>query len=193
MKMQAIALSLALATGLSTSQLALADDYVLDTKGMHSFIQFRIQHLGYSWLYGRFNDFDGRFSYDESAPEKTEVSVTIKTASVDSNHADRDKHLRSEDFLNTKAHPEATFKSTSYKPDGDGTGALEGELTLNGVTKPITLDVQEIGAGKDPWGGFRRGFLGTTRLALADYDINYNLGPASKEVELTLSVEGIKQ
>lgn len=193
MEVKAIAISLAMAVGLSTSQLVLADDYMLDTKGMHSFIQFRIQHLGYSWLYGRFNNFDGQFSYDEKAPEKAAVSVTIKTASVDSNHAERDKHLRGKDFLNTGAHPEATFKSTAYKPDGNGTGTLEGELTLNGVTKPITLNVQEIGAGKDPWGGFRRGFLGTTRLALADYNIDYNLGPASKEVELTLSIEGIKQ
>ncbi|CAA6824177.1 MAG: Protein yceI precursor [uncultured Thiotrichaceae bacterium] len=193
MKMKTVALSLLLASGLSASQWALADDYKLDIKGMHSFVQFRIQHLGYSWLYGRFNDFDGQFSYDENAPEKAAVNVSIKTTSVDSNHAERDKHLRGEDFLNVDEFPEATFKSTAYKPGSDGKATLEGDLTLHGVTKPVTLAVEEVGAGKDPWGGFRRGFIGTTTFALADFGIDYNLGPASKEVELTLSVEGIKQ
>lgn len=193
MKIKTAALSLLLAGGLSVSQLALADDYQLDIKGMHSFIQFRVQHLGYSWLYGRFNDFDGQFSYDEKAPEKATVNVTIKTTSIDSNHAERDKHLRGEDFLNVNKFPEAAFKSTAYKPAGDGKGTLEGELTLHGVTKPVSLDVEEVGAGKDPWGGYRRGFIGTTKFALADFGIDYDLGPASKEVELTLAVEGIKQ
>lgn len=191
MKMKTVALSLLLASGLSVSQMTLADDYKLDTT--HSFIQFRIQHLGYSWLYGRFNDFDGQFSYDEKAQDKSTVNVSIKTTSIDSNHAERDKHLRGEDFLDVDQFPEATFKSTAYKPADAGKGTLEGELTLHGVTKPVTLAVEAVGGGKDPWGGFRHGFIGTTKFALADFGMNYNLGPASKEVELTLSVEGIKQ
>ncbi|MGV6809367.1 MAG: YceI family protein [bacterium] len=182
-----------LASSLFASSLALAEDYVIDTKGMHAFIQFRIKHLGYSWLYGRFNEFDGKFSYDEAAPEKASISVNIKTASVDSNHAERDKHLRDTDFLDVKKFPEATFVSTAYQPTGDGTGTLAGNFTLHGVTKPISIAVKEIGAGKDPWGGYRRGFQGTTRFALADFGIEKDLGPASKEVEIILSIEGIKQ
>jgi polyisoprenoid-binding protein YceI len=169
-----------------------AEDYVIDTKGAHAFVQFRIQHLGYSWLYGRFNDFSGRFSYDEKDPAAAKVEVVIKTASVDSNHAERDKHLRAEELLNVAKYPEARFKSISYKPTGPGKATLTGELTLHGVTKPITIDVTEIGHGRDPWGGYRRGFEGTTRLKLKDYDIQRDLGPASAEVELTLSVEGIR-
>ena len=118
--------------------------------------------------------------------------MVIKTASVDSNHAERDKHLRGADFLNVAKYPEARFKSISYKPTGPGKATLTGELTLHGVTKPVNIDVTEIGHGRDPWGGYRRGFEGTTRLRLKDYGIQRDLGPASAELEMTLSVEGIR-
>jgi len=184
---------LALSAALLAHGPALADRYLIDTKGAHAFVQFRIKHLGYSWLYGRFNDFSGEFTYDEAAPNDSKVEVVIKTASLDSNHAERDKHLRGEDFLGVDKYPEATFKSTSYKETGFNQSVLEGELTLHGVTKPIKIEVTRIGNGPDPWGGYRRGFEGTTTLKLADFRIDYNLGPASREVELTLSVEGIRQ
>lgn len=170
-----------------------ADDYTIDSEGKHASINFRIQHLGYSWVYGRFNDFSGSFSFDEAKPETSKVEVTIKTSSVDSNHAERDKHLRSGDFLEAEKFPEAKFVSTAYKPNGDGTGSLTGDFTLKGVTKPLELKIRETGAGKDPWGGFRRGFEGSAKFALADYGITTDLGPASKEVELILSVEGVKK
>ena len=83
---------------LSSSAFAQVENYQIDTKGMHAFIEFKIKHLGYSWLKGRFNDFDGQFSYDTKNPENSAVNVSIKTASLDSNHAERDKHLRSKDF-----------------------------------------------------------------------------------------------
>lgn len=172
---------------------ALAENYLIDTKGAHAFIQFRIQHLGYSWLSGRFNTFSGNFSYDEKKPSAASVQVDIDPASIDSNHAERDKHLRSDDFLDVKKYPKAGFKSTSFSEKGNGTAVLEGELTLHGVTRPVTLDVQHIGHGDDPWGGYRRGFEATTKIALADYGIKYNLGPKSREVQLTISVEGIRQ
>ena len=188
-KLTAFALAAAM---LLPSQL-LAEKYVIDTEGSHAFIQFRIQHLGYSWLSGRFNTFSGNFEYDENNPDKASVQVEIDVASIDSNHAERDKHLRGDDFLDVKKFPKARFESTSFKDIGDGTAILKGNLTLHGVTKPVTIDVEHIGHGPDPWGGYRRGFEGTTRIALADYDINYNLGEKSKEVELTLSIEGIRQ
>jgi polyisoprenoid-binding protein YceI len=170
-----------------------ADDYVIDTEGAHAFIQFRIKHLGYSWLSGRFNHFSGTFSYDENNPEASSVEVTIKTASIDSNHAERDKHLRGEDFLNVDKYPEAKFVGTAFKETGDGTATLEGKLTLHGQTRPVTIEVEHIGHGPDPWGGYRRGFEGNTRITLADYGIDYDLGPASRELDLILSVEGIRQ
>ena len=184
-----------LAAGLlfGLSSPTLAADYVIDTKGAHAFVQFHIKHLGYSWLVGRFNTFSGEFSYDENNPQSAKVSVTIDTASVDSNHAERDKHLRDDDFLEVDKYPQARFVSTSYRDIGDGKGELKGELTLHGVTRPITIDVTHIGAGEDPWGGYRRGFEGRTSLTLADFNIKKNLGPASKEVHLWLGVEGIRK
>jgi polyisoprenoid-binding protein YceI len=170
-----------------------AADYVIDTKGAHASINFRIQHLGYSWLVGRFNEFHGSFSYDENNPGSSKIEVTIDPASIDSNHAERDKHLRSEDFLDVKKFPSARFVSSSYKEMGNNKATLTGNLTLHGVTRPITIDVEKIGGGPDPWGGNRLGFYGTTRLSLSEFGINYNLGPASREVELTLSIEGIRQ
>jgi polyisoprenoid-binding protein YceI len=173
--------------------ISMADEYLIDTKGAHAFIQFRINHLGYSWLLGRFNNFSGSFSYDENNPVASKVNVIIEADSIDSNHAERDKHLRGEEFLNVAKYPKARFTSTSFKDNGDGTAVLTGDLTLHGMTRNINIDVKHIGHGPDPWGGYRRGFEGTTILKLADYGITYNLGPASREVELFLSVEGVRQ
>ncbi len=176
-----------------SSQLWAAENYVIDTKGMHAFVEFKIQHLGYSWLKGRFNDFSGTFSYDDKNPEKSNVKVTIKTASVDSNHGERDKHLRSDDFLDVSKYPEAKFVSTKVVSTGKGTAKIHGNLTLHGVTKEVVIDAVEVGAGKDPWGGYRRGFTGTTKFAMADFGITKNLGPASTHVEMILNIEGIRQ
>ena len=108
--------------------------------------------LGYSWLYGRFNDFNGTFTVDADNPEKSSVQATIQTASVDSNHAERDKHLRGDDFLDVDKYPTATFQSTSIEKTGDKTAKITADFTLHGVTKPVTLDAKMIGYGDDPWG-----------------------------------------
>lgn len=170
-----------------------AENYVIDTKNAHASIEFRISHLGYSVLVGRFDDFDGTFSYDEKHPNTAKAEVNVRVASVNSNHAERDKHLRSKDFLVADKFPVAKFVSTSYEDKGHGKGILKGNLTLRGVTKPITIDVTQIGAGPDPWGGYRRGFTGTTTLTLKDFGITYDLGPTARTVNMILSVEGIRQ
>ena len=193
MTLRTLTASLPIAGSVFTSSPLLADDYEIDTKGAHASIKFRVQHLGYSWLYGRFNEFGGKFSYDEKAPEKASVEVNIKTASVDSNHAERDKHLRGDDFLDVAKFPEAKFVSTGYTPGEGEKGVLKGNLTLHGVTKPVEIAVRSLGAGKDPWGGYRMGFEGTTTFAMADFGIMKNLGPKSKDVEMILSIEGIRK
>lgn len=193
MKLPTLTTSLLIAGLAFGSTSLMADDYIIDTKGAHASIKFRVQHLGYSWLYGRFNEFSGKFSYDDKHPEKSSVEVTIKTNSVDSNHAERDKHLRSDDFLHVDKYPEAKFISTSFNQGQDGTAVLKGNLTLHGVTKPLEIDVEFIGAGDDPWGGYRSGFEGKTSFAMADFGIVKDLGPKSKDVEMILSLEGIKQ
>ena len=184
--------ALALGSMLFAGQ-AMAADYTIDKEGQHAFVNFKISHLGYSWLWGTFKDFEGSFSFDAAQPEASKVEVTLQTASVDSNHAERDKHLRSEDFLNVSEHPTATFESTSVKSTGEGAADITGDLTLNGVTKPVVIAAKFIGEGKDPWGGYRAGFEGTTTLKLKDFDIKMDLGPASQTVDLIISVEGVRQ
>ena len=171
---------------------AKAEVYRIDTT--HSFIQFRIQHLGYSWLYGGFNSFEGAFELDRDNPESSSIALTIDPASVDSNHAERDKHLRGDDFLDVEVYPEASFKSTSLRLNDDGrSGVMTGDLMLHGVTKSIEIEVKMVGEGKDPWGGYRAGFEGHTVLTLKDFNVKQDLGPASAQVEMMLSVEGIRQ
>ncbi|MXP58992.1 YceI family protein [Pantoea sp. Taur] len=185
-------LTLSAASLLGTSLLASAADYKFDKEGQHAFVQFRIQHLGYSWLYGTFKDFDGTFSFDEANPASDKVSVTLNTASLDTNHAERDKHIRSADFLNTAKFPQATFASTAVKKEGNDY-KITGDLTLNGVTKPITLDARLLGEGKDPWGGYRAGFEAHGEIVLKEFNITKDLGPASQKAELIVSVEGVRQ
>ena len=182
-------LLLGIALGLTTSPL-FAADYKIDPA--HSFIEFRIQHLGYSWLSGGFRDISGSFNWDQTDPGASRVSVKVDTAGVDTNHAERDKHLRSGDFLETNTFSEASFVSTSYSGD-ESEGILKGELTVRENTRPIELKVTRIGEGKDPWGGYRAGFTGTYVLTRSDFGISYNLGPASETMELHIDIEGIRQ
>lgn len=170
-----------------------AADYVIDNKGAHASINFKIKHLGYSWLTGRFDKFDGKFSYDPANVSASKIEVNIDTSSVNSNHAERDKHLRSDDFLDVSDFANAKFVSTSVTEKANGKLAVAGKLTLHGVSKDIIIDAQTIGEGKDPWGGYRAGFSGTTSIALSDYAIKMNLGPASTHVQLELHIEGKKQ
>lgn len=176
----------------ATSLNASAAEYKIDKEGQHAFVQFRIQHLGYSWLYGTFKDFDGGFTFDDANPAADKVNVTINTGSLDTNHAERDKHLRSADFLNTSKYPQATFTSTEVKKEGERY-KVTGNLTLNGVTKPITLDARLMGEGKDPWGGYRAGFEASGEVFLKEFNISKDLGPASQKAELIISVEGVRQ
>lgn len=169
-----------------------AADYVIDTSGAHASINFKIQHLGYSWLTGRFNNFEGNFTFDDKNIENSAINVKIDTTSLDSNHAERDKHLRSDDFLATGEYPTATFVSKSIKQVGDKL-EVTGDFTFRGVTNTLVIDAQKIGEGEDPWGGYRAGFAGETSFSLADYGIEYNLGPASEEVYLSLHIEGVKK
>ncbi|OAN13119.1 hypothetical protein A3K86_15760 [Photobacterium jeanii] len=189
MKKSLIALSL-LGAAL-TPNLATAADYVIDTQGAHASINWKIQHLGYSWIKGRFNTFDGNFSYDPDNVAASKVNVNIDTTSLDSNHAERDKHIRSNDFLDVKKFGKANFTSTKVVDKGNGNLEIQGNLTLHGQTKPLTIDAQFVGAGDDPWGGYRAGFVGTTRIELADFEIPV-MGDSSY-ADLELHVEGVKQ
>ena len=183
-------LLLSAAAAVGFSGVAWAEDYNLDPR--HSFVTFKINHLGFSIMQGRFNDVKGGFSIDPANPANAMLDITVKTAAVDTNDAERDKHLRSKDFLEVDKYPTAMFKSTSVKANGNKAKVM-GNLTLHGVTKPVTIDAEFIGAGKDPWGGYRRGYKGSTTIKRADFGMGYNLGPASASMELGLWIEGIRK
>jgi polyisoprenoid-binding protein YceI len=189
--MKKLLLITALASVFTLPSMANATDYKIDDSGAHASVNFKVSHLGYSFIQGRFNTFSGDFSFDEKNVEASKVSVNIDTTSLDSNHAERDKHIKSDDFINAGKFSTSTFISNKVVKNTDGSLAISGDLTLHGVTKNITLDAQFIGEGKDPWGGYRAGFEATTRLELKDFGITV-MG-ASSYVDMNLNVEGIKQ
>jgi len=170
-----------------------AADYIVDYKGAHASVNFKIQHLGYSWLTGRFDKFSGHFSYDANNVSASKIEMLIDTSSINSNHGERDKHLRGDDFLDTSKYTQAKFVSTSIAQKASGDLTIKGDFTLHGVTKAITIDGQKVGEGKSPWGDYRVGFSGTTKIALADFGIKKSLGPKSAHVELEFHIEGVRQ
>jgi len=183
-----------LSTFIFTSNITQAAEYIIDSKGAHASVNFKIQHLGYSWLTGRFDKLEGIFNYDSQNIEKSSIEMKVDVSSINSNHAERDKHLRSEDFLNTDKFPEATFKSTNVAKIEDGKFAVNGLFTLNGISKEVNIIVEKIGEGKDPWGGERAGFSGKLKILLSDFGIDSSkLGDASSFVELDIHLEGIKK
>jgi polyisoprenoid-binding protein YceI len=184
--------SLALGALLTASPLYAAE-YVIDTEGAHASILFRVNHLGFSWVTGRMENFNGTFNYDAADPNSASVSINIDAASVNTSQAERDKHLRSAEFLDVSTYPEITFVSTSYKTNGDGSGVLKGDLSLHGTTKPVTIDVTRVGEGDDPWGGYRAGFQGTAELKLKEFGVDYNLGPMAETIYMDFNIEGVRQ
>ena len=167
-----------------------AESYTIDPS--HSFVKFETSHLGVAKLSGRFNTIAGKLKYNPAAGEESQsVEVSIDTTSLDTNWADRDKHLRSGDFFNVAKFSNATFKSTKFDGDASG-GTLTGILTFLGVSKNIEFPIKKIGEGKDPWGGYRVGFEGTYKMTRKDFGMDFNLGPAAELVDVTLQIEAIK-
>jgi polyisoprenoid-binding protein YceI len=186
--LKTIALSVSLS--LTLPVLAQAASYTIDPS--HSFVKFETSHLGVSKLSGRFNKIVGKLMFDPAAGDGSQsVEVSIDTNSLDTNWADRDKHLRSGDFFNVEKFTNATFKSTKFSGDASG-GTLTGPLTFLGVSKNIEFPITKIGEGKDPWGGYRVGFEGIYKMTRKDFGMDFNLGPAAELVDVTLQIEAIK-
>ncbi|MDO9347568.1 YceI family protein [Pseudomonas pergaminensis] len=183
--------ALAIGTALLSAGQVMAADYKIDKEGQHAFIDWKISHLGYSFIHGTFKDWDGTFSWDAAKPEASKIAVDVKTASLWSNHAERDKHIASKDFLDVAKFADAKFVSTAVKPTGEKTADVTGDLTFHGVTKPVTFKATFNGEGKDPWGGERAGFNATTTVNLNDFGIK-GPGPSSQTVDLDISLEGVK-
>jgi len=146
--------------------------YVVDRA--HSQATFTIRHL-MSKVTGKFDDFSGAVNVDRANPAASSVEFTIKTASINTGDANRDKHLRTPDFFDAEKNPEIHFKSTSIAPSKTkNVYDVTGDLTMRGVTKKVTLPVEFLGFQKDPWGNERAGFEVDAKLNRKDYGINWN-------------------
>jgi polyisoprenoid-binding protein YceI len=142
-----------------------------------------------SWLAGRFDKFEGTYTYDKDDLENGKVNVTIDVASINTNHDARDAHIREADYLNFTVNPMASFESTGIQVTGEGTGFIHGTLTLNGKSNHVHLDTKFVGEGDDPWGGYRSAFEATTTINPQDYDFKFEYG----DINITLYVEGVRQ
>jgi polyisoprenoid-binding protein YceI len=152
---------------------ASAAQYKIDAD--HTNVGFRVRHL-FTTVDGRFDKFDGTITFDPAKPETTMVEGTIDAASVNTNVAERDKHLRSADFFDVENHPKITFKTTKVlevAPDKTH-GKMGGLLNIRGVEKEVVLDVTFYGQGKDPWGNFKAGFSAATRINRKDFGLKWN-------------------
>ena len=170
---------------------AWADEYKVDP--VHSMVVFRIQHLGISFVYGRFTAPTGMISFDPAAPEKATFDVQVESKNVDTNTEQRDNHLRSHDFFDVAKFPTIHFKSTAVKKTGDNTYEVTGDMSLHGVTKSITITLTNVGSTKDPWGGFRTGFESTFTVKRSDYGMTFMIPDVGDEVRLMVNMEAIKQ
>ncbi|MBI3271103.1 MAG: YceI family protein [Planctomycetes bacterium] len=185
----------AIATALAVLPSLRADDAAVQNfkiDPVHSTAIFRVKHLGASWFYGRFNEVGGAFKVDEKNPAGSSIEVEIKVESVDTHDAKRDAHLKAPDFFNAKQFPSMTFKSKEVKAVDKDVFEVAGDLTLHGVTKPLTVKVERAGAGKDPWGGYRMGFETTFTLKRSDYGMNYMPEALGEDIRVILSVEGMR-
>jgi polyisoprenoid-binding protein YceI len=161
----------------------------------HSAIGFKIRHL-VGRVPGQFGEFSGTIEMDPDDPAGGSVEVVIQASSIDTRNQDRDNHLRNEDFFHVDQYPTITFRSTQVTGSGDRLRVV-GDLTMHGVTRPVTLDTQILGVAPDPWGNLRAGFEATTTIDRKEFGIVWNktldaggllLG---KAVEVTLSIEAV--
>ncbi len=172
-----------------------ANSYTFD-KG-HTKILFFWNHLGLSNQSARFDDFDGTLVFDPEKPETSKIEVTIKTASVDSDVPAFDDHLRSSDFFNAEKHPEITFVSTAARKTGSKTGQVDGDLTVNGVTKPVTLDVTFNFMGEHPLSAYSENYKGAqyvafsarTRVLRSDFNVGLYAPLTSDTIDIMIETE----
>lgn len=142
---------------------------------VHSGVHFKVRHIGLSSVRGRFNRFAGALTVGETLAD-TRLEATIEMSSVDTNQPDRDAHLLGTDFFSADRHPLATFRSTGIRPTGEGEYAVDGELTVNGVTRPVTLDVEFHGVETLPADGTTRaGFSATATVIRDDFGVDFNV------------------
>lgn len=175
---------------------AVSGEYTLDIA--HTRVGFVARHAMITKVRGSFNEFDGVAHIDAADPTKSSATLTIKGESIDTRNAQRDAHLRSNDFLDLEKYPEITFVSTAVEPLGGDNYRVTGDLTIRGVTKPVSIDFEFTGAATDPFGNFRIGFEGSTTINRKDWGVNWNAALeaggflVSDNITLELEISAIK-
>jgi polyisoprenoid-binding protein YceI len=168
----ALLAAIAFAGASSTPAAAATETWKVDTS--HSNCLFKVRHF-FSQVTGAFTDFAGTVNYDQAAPEKSSVEIVVQTASIDTDNEKRDGHLKSDDFFNAEKFPTITFKSTGItKSSKANHWDVAGDLTIRDVTKPVILDVEQLGFGPDGFGGQRGGFIARTTINRLDYGVKWN-------------------
>ncbi|AKU90690.1 YceI family protein [Vulgatibacter incomptus] len=196
--MSKILTSVLAAAAMSLPALAMAADYQIDTS--HSNASFKVRHMMVSTVQGEFGKLTGTASYDPKNPEKIAIDAVIDATTINTREPKRDAHLKSPDFFDVEKHPTLTFKSKSAKAKGPGKLEVTGDLTMHGVTKPVTFLVEGLDQEvTDPWGGSRLGGTATTKINRKDFGLNWNKAleaggvMVSDEVSITVDVELVKQ
>jgi len=182
---------------LSLPALARAATYDIDP--VHSAVSFKVKHLMVSSVRGSFRKFSGTIDFDAKKPETAAIAASIDASSIDTGNADRDGHLKSPDFFDVAKFPTLDFKATKLKAAGKGKFKLSGDLTLHGVTKPVTLDVEGLGAEvTDPWGNVKIGASAVTKLSRKEFGLTWSKAletggvVVGDEVEISLDIEAVK-
>ena len=164
----------------------------------HSEVTFQVRHL-VTRVRGRFTDFSGTIQFDDAHPEQSSVSLSINTASIDTGVADRDAHLRSDDFFSADKHPAITFSSSAVAKKSAERHDVEGTLTIRGTAKTLTVPVTFLGAATDPWGNARVGFEGEITVNRKDFGLNWNAALETggflvgDDVKISVSLQAIQQ
>lgn len=190
----AAALTLAAAALFASPATLQAETAVYEVDGSHSSVLWKIFHMNVSDFYGRFNDVAGKVALDDADPSKSSVQITLKADSIDSGNEKRDQHIKGPDFLNAKQFPEITLKSTKVSKVDDKTYAVDADLTLHGVTKPVSFKFTLTGTTKHPRSG-KEVAGGRTEFTIkrSDFGINYMPQGLSDEITVIASVEGVRE
>lgn len=165
----------------------------------HTAVNWVARHAMITKVRGRFEELEGTIFVDTENPANSSAEVTLQAGSSNSNNADRDAHTRGEDFFDVEKYPEITFSATSFDIKGEDEGTLTGDLTIKGVTKPVTLDVEVDGVAEDPFGNVRLGFEAKTAINRKDFNINFQAPLktggmlVSEEIKIEIEASAIKQ
>lgn len=189
--------SLFLAAGVAfAAQPAFAEPVTMKLDRSHIYVGFQVTHLGYSTVHGRFNDTAGEIVFDKDKPEASSVAVTIHAKSIDTNSEARDKHLRTADFFDAEKFPTLTFKSTRIEKTGDNAAKITGDLTMLGVTKPVTLDVKFVRMAEHPSPAYKKaltaGFSARGKVKRSEFGMTKFVPFLGDDIDVVLDVEAVR-